>query len=185
MSALTSDPLQAVQDALEAHGHGPRGPVHKFVARCPAHEDRSPSLSVAEGADGRALVYCFSGCETRDVIAAIGLTWSDLHPPGSRHAPRSPILARPSATREPVDLVLQALRELGIAYRCTRRPDMWVAQRCPSCEIEHPTVAWPLWIVREDERGPRAGHRVRLICGHGCAQEAILAALLDIGQVVA
>ncbi len=185
MSALTTDPLQAVYDALEAHGADPRGPVHKFTARCPVHDDRSPSLSVREGTDGRALVYCFAGCETRDVIAAIGLTWSDLFPPGHRNARPSPILARPSAARKPVDLVLQALRELGITYRCTRNPDMWVAQRCPSCEIEHPTVPWPLWIVREDERGPRAGHRVRLICGHGCTQEAVLAALLDVGQVVA
>lgn len=184
MTALTSDPLQAVQDALEAHGHGPRGPVHKFVARCPGHEDRSPSLSVAEGADGRALVYCFSGCETRDVIVALGLQWSDLFPPGHRHARRSPILAPPAATREPVDLVLEALRELGIAYRATRNRCMWVAQRCPSCEIEHPTVPWPLWIVREDERGPRAGHRVRLICADACPQEAVLAALLGVGAEV-
>jgi hypothetical protein len=184
MTALTTDPLRTVYDALEHHGCDPRGPEYKHAARCPAHEDRSPSLSVAEGSDGRALVYCFSGCETRDIIAAIGLTWSDLFPPGHRHAPRSPILARPSVTREPVDLVLEALRELGIAYRCTRRPDMWVVERCASCEIAHPTVPWPLWIVREDERGPRAGHRVRLICGHGCAQEAVLAALLGVGAEV-
>jgi hypothetical protein len=178
MSALTTDPLRTVYDALERHSADPRGPEHKFTARCPAHEDRSPSLSVAEGADGRALVYCFSGCETRDIIAAVGLAWADLFPPGHRHARPSPILARPSATREPVDLVLQALRELGIDYRATRSPDLWVAERCPSCELCHPAIPWPLWIVREDRR-------VRLICGHGCAQEAVLAGLLDIGEVVA
>ncbi len=184
MSTLTADPLQAVQDALEAHGAGPSGPVHKFTARCPAHDDRSPSLSVSEGADHRALVHCHVGCETRDIIAAIGLTWSDLFPAGHRNARPSPILARPAATREPVDLVLQALRENGIAYRATRNRCMWVAEACPSCEMEHPTVPWPLWVLREDERGPRAGHRVRLICGHGCTQEAVLAALLGVGAEV-
>ena len=184
MSALTTDPLQTFYDALEAHGAGPAGPVHKHVARCPSHADRSPSLSVAEGADGRVLVHCHSGCETRDIIAALGLRWADLHPPGSRHARPSPILARASATREPVDLVLQALRELGIAYRCTRSPDLWVAARCASCELEHHRVPFPLWIIREDERGPRAGHRVRLICADGCPQEAVLAALLGVGAEV-
>jgi hypothetical protein len=177
MSALGTDPLQAVHDALEAHGAGPSGPVHKFSSRCPAHDDRSPSLSVSEGADHRALIYCHVGCDTRDVIAALGLTWADLFPPGHRNARPSPILARPSTTREPADLALGALRELGITYRCTRNPDMWVAERCPSCEIEHHSVPWPLWLAREDRR-------VRLICGHGCAQEAILASLLDVGAEV-
>ncbi len=49
-----------------------------WVARCPAHEDRSPSLSVREGADGRVLVYCHAGCRTDDVVAAIGLSMRDL-----------------------------------------------------------------------------------------------------------
>lgn len=184
MSALTTDPLRTVYDALEHHGAGPAGPVHKHVARCPVHQDRSPSLAVREGADGRALIYCFAGCATEAVIAALGLRWADLFPPGHRHARPSPILARPAATRDPADLVLQALRENGIAYRATRRPDMWVAEACPSCELAHPTVPWPLWIVREDERGPRAGHRVRLVCMGACSQEAILAALLGVGAEV-
>lgn len=184
MSALTSDPLEAVRDALERHGAGPAGPVHKFTARCPVHDDRSPSLSVREGADGRALIYCFAGCETEAVIAALGLRWADLFPPGHRNARPSPILARPAATREPADLALQALRELGIAYRATRNRCMWVAEACPSCELAHPTVPWPLWIVREDERGPRAGHRVRLVCMDACPQEAILAGLLGVGAEV-
>lgn len=185
MSALTTDPLRAVYDALEHHGCDPRGPEYKHVARCPAHDDRSPSLSVREGADGRALIWCHAGCDTEAVIAALGLRWSDLFPPGHRNARPSPILARGSATREAVDLVLEALRELGIAYRATRNRCMWVSERCPSCEIETDAIPWPLWIVREDERGPRAGHRVRLICGHGCTQEAILAALLGVGAEVA
>lgn len=49
-----------------------------WVARCPAHEDRSPSLSVREGADGRVLVYCHGGCRTEDVVATIGLSMRDL-----------------------------------------------------------------------------------------------------------
>jgi hypothetical protein len=50
----------------------------RWLARCPAHEDRSPSLSVRELNDGRVLLHDFGGCETADVLAALGLTVSDL-----------------------------------------------------------------------------------------------------------
>lgn len=45
-----------------------------YVARCPAHDDRTPSLSIADsadGADGRVLVHCHAGCPQHDVIAAL------------------------------------------------------------------------------------------------------------------
>jgi hypothetical protein len=49
----------------------------KWMACCPAHQDKSPSLAINE-ADDRILVHCFAGCETSGVIAALGLTVSDL-----------------------------------------------------------------------------------------------------------
>jgi 5S rRNA maturation endonuclease (ribonuclease M5) len=49
-----------------------------WEARCPAHEDRKPSLSINEGADGRALIKCHAGCSTDAVLRAIGLTTKDL-----------------------------------------------------------------------------------------------------------
>ena len=52
----------------------------RCVARCPAHDDRSPSLSIKDCGDGRVLVHCFAGCETEDVLSAIGLTFADLMP---------------------------------------------------------------------------------------------------------
>ncbi len=41
-----------------------------WIAGCPAHEDRSPSLSIAER-DGRVLIHCHAGCSQSDVIAAL------------------------------------------------------------------------------------------------------------------
>jgi hypothetical protein len=38
---------------------------------CPAHEDRTPSLSVSETRDGRVLVHCFAGCSQSAVIDAL------------------------------------------------------------------------------------------------------------------
>jgi hypothetical protein len=41
-----------------------------YVARCPAHDDREPSLSVGEGSDGRLLLFCFAGCTFEAVLRA-------------------------------------------------------------------------------------------------------------------
>ena len=51
-----------------------------FTARCPAHEDRTASLSVTQGADGRLLIHCFASCPTADVLGAVGLSVGDLFP---------------------------------------------------------------------------------------------------------
>jgi len=49
-----------------------------FKALCPAHGDKTPSLSVKEGDDGRVLIHCFAGCSTEAVIGALSLTMEDL-----------------------------------------------------------------------------------------------------------
>lgn len=50
-----------------------------FMARCPAHDDRVPSLSIGISRRGRGvLLHCFAGCCTEDVLAALGLTYGDL-----------------------------------------------------------------------------------------------------------
>jgi hypothetical protein len=58
-----------------------------FTARCPAHDDQTPSLSVNEGDDGRALVKCHAGCTTEAVMAAVGLEMRDLMPMAGRLTP--------------------------------------------------------------------------------------------------
>lgn len=57
-----------------------RGRNGSWMAKCPAHADGSPSLSIKHLADGRILLHDFGGCDTGDVLAAIGLTVSDLFP---------------------------------------------------------------------------------------------------------
>ena len=51
-----------------------------YTARCPAHTDRTASLSIACGDDGRILMFCFAGCGIHEIMGAIGLTVSDLFP---------------------------------------------------------------------------------------------------------
>ena len=55
----------------------------RWLARCPAHDDRNPSLSIGTGHDGRVLLRCWAGCRTSDILAALGLTPKDLFPSGS------------------------------------------------------------------------------------------------------
>ena len=50
----------------------------RWIARCPAHEDRSPSLSIRD-IDDRVLVHCFAGCGVGDVLSSVGLTLADLY----------------------------------------------------------------------------------------------------------
>ena len=45
-----------------------------YMARCPVHDDRCASLSVAAGEGGRVLLFCQAGCKTADVAAALGLS---------------------------------------------------------------------------------------------------------------
>lgn len=42
-----------------------------WMARCPAHDDSSPSLAISAGSNGKVLVRCHAGCDQRDVIAAL------------------------------------------------------------------------------------------------------------------
>jgi len=51
-----------------------------WIACCPAHEDKSPSLSIREVDDGRILIHCFAGCPAESILNALELTFSDLHP---------------------------------------------------------------------------------------------------------
>ena len=50
----------------------------QWQARCPAHDDRHPSLSIGTGDDGRVLLKCHAGCTTKDILASLGLTERDL-----------------------------------------------------------------------------------------------------------
>jgi len=53
----------------------------QWSARCPAHDDRGPSLSIKEVSDGRVLLHCFAGCGVSEITGSIGLDLQDLFPP--------------------------------------------------------------------------------------------------------
>lgn len=61
------------------HNVKPRG-KRAWLASCPAHEDRDPSLAITEADDGRILLKCFAGCTALDVIHSLGMEVKDLFP---------------------------------------------------------------------------------------------------------
>lgn len=72
----------------------PRGPG-RWIARCPAHEDRHPSLSIAHGERG-VLLHCFAGCPLSAIVAALGLEVRDLFDgPGASARGRAPVGGQP------------------------------------------------------------------------------------------
>jgi len=52
----------------------------EWTALCPAHDDKHPSLSVAEAEDGKVLLHCWTGCGVDAIVGALGLSLSDLFP---------------------------------------------------------------------------------------------------------
>ena len=68
----------------------------RWMACCPAHDDKTPSLSIRETGDGTCLLKCFAGCTAGDVVSSIGLSLRDLFP-DSRCCPSAP--GRPSGGR--------------------------------------------------------------------------------------
>lgn len=63
-----------VNSAAEIAEHlGARKSGAGYLARCPAHADTNPSLSISESRDGKLLLHCHAGCDFETVIAAAGL----------------------------------------------------------------------------------------------------------------
>ena len=58
-----------------------------WLARCPAHDDRRPSLSIRDDG-GCVLVHCYAGCATGEVLATVGLKFDDLFPERPTHRRR-------------------------------------------------------------------------------------------------
>lgn len=99
-----SDPVQRFLTVLRDHGHEPRKAGTGWCCRCPAHDDRNPSLSIHAGDDGRALVNCHAGCTVDAVCGSIGLRPADLFAPDPRNGrtPRTrPIVTVTKTPRKP------------------------------------------------------------------------------------
>jgi hypothetical protein len=76
---MSIEALLSKLDKVKQNGQG------KWLACCPAHNDRSPSLAIKQTDDGKLLLHCFSGCQVSDIVAAVGLELSDLMPVSTKY----------------------------------------------------------------------------------------------------
>ncbi|MGB0093451.1 MAG: toprim domain-containing protein, partial [Solirubrobacteraceae bacterium] len=113
-------PLELVRERLDLHGLNPRG-TDQITALCPAHRDKSPSLSAGLGDGGQAVLRCHAGCATDRILAELGLTWADVYPEGVRNGHQE-ITARYDYTDEHGTLLYQVVRYSPKDFR-QRRPD--------------------------------------------------------------
>ena len=87
---MSADSLVSLLEKVKSTGK------NRWQARCPAHADKGPSLSIRETDDGRVLVHCFAGCSVHEIVQAVGLELSDLFPPrttGNAKGERRPFAA--------------------------------------------------------------------------------------------
>ena len=93
----------------------------RWVAKCPAHEDRSPSLSITDR-EGRVLLHCFGGCETEAVLGAVGLRFSDIMPEriGEARPQAIPALQVLEAVTHEIMVAALLATELGYAQASQR-----------------------------------------------------------------
>ena len=101
-------PIENLLSRLE--GVKQTGP-DRWIARCPSHEDRHPSLSIRETGDGTILIKCWSGCGAADAVAAVGLSLADLFP--AKPENRMPL--RPRERWIPGDVWQCVAHEAGVA----------------------------------------------------------------------
>jgi hypothetical protein len=73
-AAVVSRPVIRVLERVKKFSELSRG----FSAPCPAHHDRVNSLSISEGTDGRALIFCHAGCDFEQILKALNLRKRDL-----------------------------------------------------------------------------------------------------------
>jgi hypothetical protein len=123
------------------------------MARCPAHEDRNPSLSIRE-VEGKVLLHCHAGCSQQDVIDALkarGLWESNQEAASPRR-----IHTTYDYTDENGELLYQTVRYEPKSF-AQRRPDGrggWIWKKGPRQVLYHlPEVLdAPIVFVVEGEK---------------------------------
>lgn len=131
-----------------------------WQARCPAHDDTRPSLSIGEDG-GKTLLHCQKGCKTEDVVKAMGLQMRDLFP---EEAEERKLVATYGYLDENGELLFQILRYKPKNFSA-RRPDGnggWVSSVKGTRLIPYrlPTILqYKSVLVTEGEKDADAGFR--------------------------
>jgi hypothetical protein len=122
---MPSASVERMLGRLWALDCNPRGNDERgYSAKCPSHDDRNPSLSVGQGHDGKALVYCHRGCTLEEIAHAVQIDLTELFEPEDK--PADPtlrvVIERYDYVNEQGALLFQVERMKPKGFR-QRRPD--------------------------------------------------------------
>ena len=101
----------------------PTGPG-RYSARCPSHQDKGPSLSIRELDDGRVLLHCFAGCETGEVLSAVGLDFTSLFPECLGDFTRERVPFPPADALRAIMFEALVVQQIGGQVRNGETPEM-------------------------------------------------------------
>jgi putative DNA primase/helicase len=127
-----------------------------WTARCPAHDDRAPSLSIGAADNGKLLVHCHAGCEQSEVVAALrarGLWIEPSRPSILRRLGRQVVEQDQVERRKAALAIWEASRpaqatlaETYLAARGIRIPAAAAVRFHPS--LKHPSGGrWPAMVA--------------------------------------
>jgi hypothetical protein len=84
-----------IEDILSRLDKVKRTGANNWMACCPAHDDRSPSLTITSSDEGKVAVKCFAECSFESIVEAVGLGYEAWFPPKPIELDRSPAIRRP------------------------------------------------------------------------------------------
>lgn len=131
---MTIETLLSRLTKTKATGRG------SWVCCCPAHEDKSPSMTVRELDDGRVLMHCFAGCEVSAILGAVGLDFNALFPP--KPIEHAPWLRRPFPAAD----VLEALAHESLVVL------LFAQDAKAGKSIDHPRLVTAISRIEEGRR---------------------------------
>lgn len=94
----------------------------RYIARCPAHADKSPSLSLKETNTGDVLLHCFASCSFGDVISSLGMRASDCFASSPTSTPRYRTQHRVHETTSEVEMLCF---RYGLTFQYARGLVLW------------------------------------------------------------
>ena len=127
----------------------------QYSAKCPAHDDKTASLSVGKGRDNRIVVHCHAGCDHRDILAAMGLSEADLF----------------DDSRKPVREAKQSRRKIVARYDYIDENGALLNQKTRWVEDGKKTFTWShreggRWI--KGRKGEPTLYNLPVVKGAGC-----------------
>lgn len=114
----------------------------QWSACCPAHLDKSPSLSIRETDDGAVLLHCFSGCSVQSIMEIVGLNLSDLFPPIQRSGKEPKATPRLITATQALELLHQETVLIAIVGADLAKGDAIDEEDLNRCHRAVNRIAW-------------------------------------------